>query len=276
MPRRFAPLLYRIALLLFVLIVWEVVARSGLVDPLFTSTPLRVLGSIGDVYSETGAQQAVLQTLASVADAFVIGTGCGLVIGTLLGFCPLLRKAYLGPITFLMSMPKIVFLPFFLLFFGLGESMTVAFGAFQAFFYVVVNVVGGVALVEASHYRLAQAFRARLHHLIADIVAPASLPGLFAALWHGLTQALGGVLIAELWSQSQGIGRLIIGYTNTFHTNYTLVVGFSVTVAAILVGALWSIGELRFLRWQGTLENSATGGTTPGTALASAEGEWVT
>lgn len=58
----------------------------------------------------------------------------------------------------------------------------------------MVNVVGGVDLVEPKHRRVAHAFGASRWATFRGGIAPAALPGIFAALWYGIKQAFLGVL----------------------------------------------------------------------------------
>lgn len=230
---------------------WELISRLEVVNPVFLPPPTRIVAAGIDIIDDPRVADAFRVTGGEVLAGFLIAVTAGLSVGILLGLSRTLRAAYLGPILFLLSTPKSIFLPIFLLVFGLGTTAKIAFGAFSAFFYVVTNVVGGVGLLLERHKRLANAFQAPLRHYLTDIVVPSALPGIFAGLWFGLRQTIVGVLIAELFASSAGIGFLIKIYTNQFRTDRTLAVVLMLSLLAIFAGTMWSRVESRLQRWRG-------------------------
>lgn len=245
-------LIVRSFALLGALVAWEVAARAHWIDPFFVSTPSAVLRAMVDLGADPVARNALQETGLVLGAAFVIGTAAGILVGVALGLSKLLREAYLKPVLFLLSTPKSVFLPIIIILLGIGNVSSAAFGAFSAFFYVVVNVIGGVGLVEERHRRVAKAFRAGRWQTFTEVIAPAALPGLFAALWHGVKHAFVGVMIAELFASTEGIGYLIRVYTTNFDTAHLLAVVLLVSLAAIAAGSLWNQVEARMTRWRGS------------------------
>lgn len=252
--------LARALVVLGFLATWEVVTAVGLVGPEFISSPVRVLGALGELAGDEAAWTGVGQTGREVLLAFVIGTSAGMAAGLGIGTSAVLRRAYMAPVLFMLSTPKVVFLPVFVLFFGLDEVTAALFGAFQAFFYVVVNVVAGVDLVEPKHLRVARSLRASRWQVLVTVTAPAAMPGIFAALWYGLRNSFIGVLVAEVWISQVGIGRLVRIYANNFETDRIMAVVLVVTVALIAAGSAWNVLETRLTRWRG----AALAGTTAG------------
>ena len=236
---------------------WEIVTQLDWVDPVIVSTPHDVARAIPDILSSDEGQSALKITGREILLAFGMGVGAGLVAGILLGLSEQLRKAYLPFVTFLLSTPKVVFLPLFLLTLGITEIYAAAFGAFEAFFYVTVNVVGGVELVDPRHLRVAHAFRAGRLRTVVDVVFPTALPGIFTALWYGIKHAFLGVLIAELWASQGGVGTLIKIYADRLDTAHVLGMILIISFVAIVAGTLWSRAETRLSRWRGTQGGTA-------------------
>lgn len=256
---RLRAVLGRTVLVLGALAAWEVFARLHWVDPLFVSRPSAIPAAMLDLVRGSETRSILGETTLLLGLAFSIGTGAGVVAGILLGTVRAIRDAYLGPLVFIMSTPKTVFLPIFLVLVGAGSSLSVAFGAFSAFFYVAVNVVGGVDLVEERHRRVARAFGAHAWHRLSEVILPAALPGLFAALWHGVKHAFVGVLIAQLFASQGGIGQLVKEYTNNFDSAHLMAVVLAVSVVSIIAGSLWNRLEAKAVRWRAD-ENVAASG----------------
>jgi ABC-type nitrate/sulfonate/bicarbonate transport system permease component len=250
-PRLHAALL-RTAAIAVLVGVWAALTHLGVLDPLYVSTPAQVVTAWLDLVENGEAWSALAQTGEAILIAFAVGTVCGFVFGLLVGLSPLIRKAYFPAVLFLLSTPKVVFVPLFILVLGINSRSVEAFGAFQAFFYVTVEVVGGVGMVQQTHLRLARAFRATWPQTLRHVVLPAASPGLFSAVWFGLKQALTGALIVELFVSAGGLGQLIERYTNSLKTGHVLALVLTVTIIAILVGVAINFAERRLCRWQTT------------------------
>jgi ABC-type nitrate/sulfonate/bicarbonate transport system permease component len=231
-------------------VIWELASRLGLVDAAFVSRPTAIVASLPDLVSDERVRDAVLSTATSIALAVAIGVLVGIVAGYVLGSVRLLRDAFYGPALFLMSVPKSVFIPIFLVLFGISTETAVYYGAFSGFIYVMINVVSGLDLVEERYLRVARAYGASLRHRIIDIIFPASMPGVFTGIWYGLKNGLQGVLIFELFISVGGLGGLIKFYSNGLRTDRVFALILGMSVVAILLGEGWSRLERRLSRWR--------------------------
>lgn len=242
------------------LVVWQLAAQLGWIDRIFVSSPVDVILAGGDLFTQAIVWNALAETGRSILIAFVLGTTSGVIAGFIFGLSKTIREAYYGFVLFIMSTPKSIFLPIFLLIFGIGPTSAAAFATFETFFYVCVNVVGGVALVESRHLRLVRAFRGGWWHRLVDVIFPAASPGIFTGIWFGVKHAFLGVVIMELFVSLAGLGYLIHLYTNNLDTDNVLLLVITVIVATILAGTLWNKVEARLTRWRPA--SSARGANT--------------
>jgi ABC-type nitrate/sulfonate/bicarbonate transport system permease component len=247
---RSSPTAWRLAVILAFLLAWEVLASVGLIDENFVSKPSAILQAAGTLVVSPKATTAIGETLLSVSAAFTLGTGLGIVAGVAMGLQPLLRAAYFPVVMLLLGTPKSVFLPVFVLFFGLGGTSAVAFGTLLASVHVIVNVVAGVDLIETKHREVARAFRASTWQRFVHVIIPGASPGIFTALWHGLRNSFVGVVVAELFASTSGIGSLVRIYSNNFQTAEALALVLTISLAIILVGTAWNRVEARLTRWR--------------------------
>lgn len=247
---RWRPLLWRTLFIVAVLIVWEVVYRAGLVDHTFVPSPSTMVGAVGPLLTDSTVLDALRETLTSLALSFLIGTGAGIFVGVVLGLQPLLRRAYFPIVMILLGSPKSLFLPVIVLFFGLGQESSIVFGSILAFVHVTVNVVAGIDLVEPKHLTVARAFKAGRWQRFVHVIVPAATPGLFTALWHGIRNGFTGVVIAQLFIGTAGIGLLVRLYSNNLQTDRALTLVMIVSLVVILVGTGWNHVERRMTQWR--------------------------
>lgn len=238
------------AIMVGFLVLWEVVSRLELVDPGFISRPSEVAAAYPELAQSARVREAVVATGTTMGLAFLYGTGIGLLLGYVLGVSRLMRDAFYGPALFLLSVPKSIFIPIFLVLFGINSTTAVYYGAFSSFVYVLVNVVGGFDLIENKHLMVARAYGATPLHRIIDVVFPASLPGVFTGIWYGLKGSLQGVLIFELFVSVGGLGQIIRFYTNGLRVDIVFGLILGISLVAILTGSAWSWVERRLSRWR--------------------------
>jgi NitT/TauT family transport system permease protein len=244
-------------ILVALILAWQVAAMTGLLNARFLPAPSSLVVTAGDLFTREEVWSTLGNTGLTMLLAFVIGTALGILVGFAFGLIPLLKDAFFPVVLFFMSTPKSIFIPLFLLIFGIGPAAPVAYAAYATFFYVCVNVVGGIGLVQERHLRVVRAVRGSWWRRIADVVLPASTPGVFAGVWYGISHAVLEVLIMELYISGAGIGSLIQRYTNEFQTGNVLVLVILIVIASVLLGTGWDRIERFFDRWRP--ERSGTG-----------------
>ncbi|MER7006930.1 ABC transporter permease [Dactylosporangium sp. NPDC000555] len=243
-------LLWRIGFLVAAVLLWEFLARLGVIDPRFASQPTAIAASAREIFTDPAVLGAIGETLVAVIAAFAIGTAIGMLVGVVLGFNRLLRDAYFPIVTVLLGIPKSVFLPIVVLFFGLGTGAGVAFASLLAFVHVAVNVVAGIDMVEKKYYDVARAYQANAWHRFTQVIVPGAAPGIFAGLWHGIRNGFVGVVIAQMFVSAAGIGYYVRVYSNNFQTDEAMALVLAAAILVIASGAGWGVLEARLTRWR--------------------------
>lgn len=182
----------------------------------------------GDVVSSPSAtllrMAALLQTQnfwrdagstgIAFAYACLIGVGGGLLFGLGLGlnrFAAEVADPILGTIY---SIPKITLYPIILLVFGLSLAAKVAFGVIHGIFPVAIITMNAVRNIAPIHRRTAKALRLSPLATIGTVLAPAAIPEIVSGVRIGIAVTLLGILIAELFASSSGIGFALMRATD--------------------------------------------------------------
>src|ERR1700686_1283913 len=139
---------------------WEGAARAGLVDPDILPPLSKVCAILWRLLHDTGFLTDIRITATEVLLAFAIVVPLGLAAGFLLGESERVERALGGPLQLLMSVPKSVFLPVFVLMFGIGIAQKVIFAIMLAFFIVVPTGTAAVHSVPRGLVMAARAFGA--------------------------------------------------------------------------------------------------------------------
>ena len=107
------------------------------------------------------------------------------------------------------SLPRIALLPLIVLWVGLGVESKVTVVFLGAFFSIVIPTVQGVRTVDRRFLDVAHSFGASQRRLFTSVIAPATVPFIATGLRLGLGRALVGVVVGELYAQTEGLGVMI-------------------------------------------------------------------
>ena len=108
------------------------------------------------------------------------------------------------------SVPIILFLPLYVLFFGLGPASKIALGATISFFPIVLNTIAGFGYVDKIFIVSARSMGASNYQLFRFVLLPAAFPVILTGLRMGFTVALLAILGSETIASLAGLGHRIV------------------------------------------------------------------
>ena len=114
------------------------------------------------------------------------------------------------------SVPKSIFLPMFILVFGIGFQQKVAYAAFSTTFVVIMSATAAVESVKADHVLVARSYGATAVQILRRVYVPSMMPILLETLRISMIFNFTGVMIAEMYASRTGIGHLISNWGENF------------------------------------------------------------
>jgi NitT/TauT family transport system permease protein len=132
--------------------------------------------------------------------------------------------------------------------FGPASKIAVVF--LGAFFSIVIPTVQGVRTVDRRFLDVARSFRASRARLFSSVVLPATVPFIVTGMRLGIARALIGVVTAELYTQTEGIGVLIRRATELRQGDRALFGVLLFTVSGVIGVELIRRIEARFQKWR--------------------------
>src|SRR5213076_3359161 len=167
------------------------------VSPLLLPNPVPVAIDLWGILASGEFIGDLRTTLTELAIAFAISAGTGMIAGYLISrshyrirvFEPLLAAIY--------SVPIILFLPLYVLFFGLGPGSKIGIGTTISFFPIALNTIAGFGYVEKIFITAARSMGASDFHMFRYVLLPAALPVMLTGLRIGFTVALLSILGSE-------------------------------------------------------------------------------
>jgi NitT/TauT family transport system permease protein len=208
--------LLRAAIVLSVLVIWQLMSVSGLfyrdVVPSLTKiwTALIVLLSGGDFYWNLWV------TIDEIAAGLLIGGIGGIVAGVAIGTNKFIAKAYEPYLYYLGPTPKIIFFPVMIMWFGVNAGSKIAMGTASCFFPIALNVAAGMRQIDQVLIKVGMSFRANPWQMTTKIYLPAMRQPVINGFRLGLGVALIGTLLAETKLSNRGLGFMVISAYNAF------------------------------------------------------------
>jgi ABC-type nitrate/sulfonate/bicarbonate transport system permease component len=193
-----------------VLLLWFV-ATSGLgVNRLLLPDPIAVWHELVDIIVTGEFIPDLKVTVTELVFAFAIAVPLGMVLGYLISRSAYMIKVCEPLFAGIYSIPIILFLPLYVLIFGLGPASKIALGATIGFFPVVLNAIAGFGAVDQSLVRVARSMGASNIQMFRHVLLPAARPILLAGLRIGFTVALLSVIGSETLASLAGLGHRIV------------------------------------------------------------------
>jgi ABC-type nitrate/sulfonate/bicarbonate transport system permease component len=237
-----------IVVLLF-LAFWEVAARFW-VDKMFLSPPSRVYSEIGRVFGAKGIPAALMLALFELSVAFIIALAIGLIVGLVIGLGNFARRSFMPIVLLLYGIPQITILPLFVLYFGIGAPSKIAFGVTHGVFPIILSIVGGVQNQKSILTTSALSMGANRWHILRYVVLPHLVPSLFSGMRLGMTGVLLGVLLAELYVSTAGIGYFTATFSQAFDPTRLLGLISILAGMAIVLNEIVRRAETYFSKWR--------------------------
>ncbi len=204
------------------LILWELVGRYVVTDPLFFVPFSRVVNALGQM-SEAGT---LWRDISVSALEFGLGFGLASLIGVTLGIAigaTARVQPYVDPwISALYATPLVALTPFFILIFGIGVPSKVALVCTLSVFPALINTITGIRAVDRNYLEVARSFNLSRRMTFTKVLVPASLPFIVGGLRLASGRALIGVVVGELLFSSAGVGHAISLAAQTFNTGQLL------------------------------------------------------
>lgn len=229
----------QLAVLLVLLILWEVLPKAQIINPLFTSYPSMLWPTFLELLTATPQQASILSHTLSTVVATVIGFAAAMVLGTTIAatlwWWNSLYKVLDPYLVVANAMPKTAFVPIFYIWLGAtlsiyGMSLAISL------FVTILMIYSGFQSIDPNKIKLAQSFGASKGQILRKVVMPGSVPTLIATLKVNAGLSLVGVVVGEFQSANLGLGYLIQYGSQIFKMNIVMT---AVTILAIVSSVMY-------------------------------------
>lgn len=181
---------------------------------------------------------------------FVLALVVGAPLGMLLARVRTLRVGAEPYIMILYATPMVALIPFILSMMGFGFAPKVLVVFLFSVFPVLYNTVEGARSIKPELIEVAKSYRSTEWSLWREVMLPYTLPYMMTGVRQTIGRALVGMIAAEFFLSSTGLGQLIMGASQDFDTAGVFA---SILVIGLIGVGLTRLGlkiEQHFARWR--------------------------
>ena len=232
------------------LVIWELICRSGFVSSLFLPAPSQIITALIDMIAGGEIGVSLAASLYRILLGFALGSLLGLAVGLVTGTSALFDKIGTPIVNALYPIPKIALLPLFILWLGIGELSKVTIIALGVFFPVAMNTYSGVKNVDTLLIKVAVSFNASWWMTMKSVVLPNALPMIFAGLRLAAGTSLLLLVAAEMIAAQEGIGALILHYGDLMITDRLMAGVIVLSLLGLIFNLLLQWCERKAVPWK--------------------------
>ncbi|MDR0840207.1 MAG: ABC transporter permease [Christensenellaceae bacterium] len=226
----------RYLILVAFLLLWELAANLGWIDPFIASSPGRLAAAILRLYSSGDLFMHIGITLFETIVGFVLGTAIGTLIAILLWWSATLNHILDPYLVVLNALPKVALGPILIVWFGAGMRSIIVMALLISLIVTVMSVLAGFNEITGEKQQLMRTLGANKFQILTMIVLPASVPTIMNALKISVGMSWVGVIMGEYLVSKAGLGYLIVYGSQVFKLDLVMA---SIVILCVLAAMMY-------------------------------------
>ncbi|MCL4518746.1 MAG: ABC transporter permease subunit [Thaumarchaeota archaeon] len=231
------------------LLLIEILVDRGVVRSSYIPAPSSVAISFSGAFSSSiiPLRDTLLEVLLVFLISYLSGIGFGLLIGSI-AFMHDTLNVYLNV---LYATPKILFLPIFIIVFGLRYNTVLLFAILEASIPTLLLTVGNVRDIDKTLFVVARSMGASRMSMETKVLVPAIMASILDVARICLVFTFIGVLIAQIYIGLGGIGQLLSQYAYSLRIPQLYGIATFVAIIVLVVFSIMQYGINKFSKkWQ--------------------------
>lgn len=229
---------------------WEIVSRFGIINPRYFPPFTKVVLSLFDLAKTGELYKHVSISLQRALTGYTLGFCFSIPLGIIIGVSRRFEQ-FINPLLQLFrSLSVFSLLPVFVLFFGIGETSTIAVIFWGVLWNVLLNTVAGVKNVDITLIKGARAMGTGRLRLFATVILPGALPHVFSGMRISATTSIIILIAAEMLGASRGLGYALHFYEANLLIPRMYGIIIVMTVLGLVLNFILEGVEKHSFRWR--------------------------
>ena len=226
---------FRIFIIIFFIIMWEVLARNEIINPFLTSSPKKVIETIIELYKQNNLFKHIWTTLYETIISFSIASIIGIITASILWSNNTISKILDPYLTVLNSLPKVSLGPLIIIWIGANTNSIVFMTLLITVFTAIINTYTAFINTDNKKIILLKTFGASKIQIFTKLVLRGNTKALVNTLKICISLSLIGVIMGELLVSKKGLGYLITYGSQVFNLNLVITSIFILGIMSYLL-----------------------------------------
>jgi NitT/TauT family transport system permease protein len=229
---------------IIILVIWYILTNGlHLIKPYILPSPVDVCYSAINSLSSGLLIENTINTLIKVFSGLILASIVAIPLGILIGWNQTLEDLTSFVISILRPVPPVAWIPFSILWFGIGAVPAVFIIFMGCVFPILVYTVDGVKRTDKVLIESAQTLGANDWNVLKRVILPSAIPYIISGLKVGIGIALMCTISAEMVGSSSGLGYMILTASNLFDPG-TIVVGMLIIgIIGIILDYIFGLAQ---------------------------------
>lgn len=241
--------IYPVLLLFLVCIVWEAIARSGLLYGPYFPPITGIFLTLGRLLVSVDYLYHVLSTISKLLLGIIIASVLGTGLGMIFGSNPKLLGVFRPLIEFMRPIPAVALIPIAILFFGIGMLMKSVVIVYASIWPILINTIDGVRRVDEVLIQTGKLYGLTKWESLCQIVFPASKPYIISGIKISSAICLILVITTEMVGGSNGLGFFILYAERSFQIEEMYAGIMTIALIGYIVSIIFRSIENNHLSW---------------------------
>ena len=244
-------IIMRFLILIMLIAFWELFALVGVIDSFITSSPARIINTIGNLFLENNLVYHIGVTLYETVLGFLIAVLLGYVIALALWWSEKLRRILEPYVVVLNSLPKIALGPIIIVWCGSGSKAIIFMAVLIGIIVAIMTMLGGFTATDENKILLLKSMGATKLQILTKLVIPGSLPTLINMLKISVGMAWVGSIMGEYLVSRAGLGYLIVYGGQVFKLDLVMASTVILCALAAIMYASVALLEKFIIKYKG-------------------------
>jgi NitT/TauT family transport system permease protein len=225
----------QILLLVIFIALWEILAKTSIINSFITSSPSRIINTFKNI-KNNGLMLHLWVTTYETIIGFLSGTIIGIIIAIILWWSKFLAKVLEPFLVVLSALPKTALGPIIIIWVGAGTPAIIVMAIAISLVVTILDISNGFLNTDTEKIIMAKSFNATKFQLLTKIVIPSNISTFINTLKVNIGLSLVGVITGEFLVSKAGLGYLIVYGGQVFQLDLVMT---SVIILGILAAIMY-------------------------------------
>ena len=192
---KFLVTLSQILILIFIIVIWQLLADLSLINTFITSSPKDILSTIINLYQTNNLFIHIWVTLYETIISFLLGTILGIIIAIILWYNKFISKVIDPYLTVINSLPKVSLGPILIIWIGANIKSIIIMALLISLIVTIITVYNGFNSTDQNKIKLLKSFKATKLQMLKYLILPSNYPTIISSLKINISMSLIGVIM---------------------------------------------------------------------------------